>query len=103
MADQFTVHEIQEARIWAKDGERLGTVGEVHLDRGTGDPAWITVDLGLFQTRARFVPLAGARRDDSDIFVNYSAKDVKDAPDVDPESPLTPAQEAVLQEYYQSR
>lgn len=103
MADQFVVHEIQEASVWARDGERLGTVGEVHLDRVTGDPEWITVDLGLFQTRARFVPLAGARRDDNDIFVNYSPKDVQDAPDINPEEPLSPAQEAVLREYYQSR
>ena len=36
MVDQYVIHELQGSNVWAKDGERLGLVGNVHL---TGPPA----------------------------------------------------------------
>ena len=88
MVDQYVIHELQGCTVWAKDGERLGLVGNVHLDRATGQPAWITVALGLFEGRQYFVPLAGARRDDDD------------SPDMDHEGALTPDEEAAVEDYY---
>ncbi len=102
MADEFVLHELQGSNVWAKDGERLGLVGQVHLDRATGEPEWITVALGLFETRQHFVPLAGARRDDDDIYVNYSRQAVDDSPQVDPDGALTPAEETLLTDYYKN-
>ncbi|MCQ1948965.1 MULTISPECIES: PRC-barrel domain-containing protein [Arthrobacter] len=103
MADAFTLHEIQGSSVWAKDGERLGLVGEVHLDRATAEPVWITVDLGLFETEEHYVPLTGARRDGQDIFVNYSREQVSHSPGANPENPLSPAEESVLMDYYRLR
>ncbi|MET4059914.1 sporulation protein YlmC with PRC-barrel domain [Arthrobacter sp. UYP6] len=100
MADEFVVHELQGSNVWAKDGERLGLVGQVHLDRSTGAPEWITVALGLFETRQHFVPLAGARRDEDDIYVNYSRQAVDDSPQVDPDGALSPEEETLLTDYY---
>ena len=100
MADAFVLHEIQGSSVWANDGERLGVVGEVHLDRDTGQPAWITVNLGLFESAEHYVPLAAARRDGQDIFVNYSKETVSKSPGANPENPLSPAEESVLMEYY---
>ena len=103
MADAFVLHEIQDSSVWANDGERLGLVGEVHLDRTTSEPAWITVDLGLFETEQHYVPLIGARRDGQDIFVNYSKDQVAHSPGANPENPLSPEEEAVLMDYYRIR
>ncbi|MBP3035365.1 PRC-barrel domain-containing protein [Arthrobacter sp. zg-ZUI100] len=100
MADEFVIHELQGSNVWAKDGERLGVVGEVHLDRATGEPEWITVALGLFETRQHFVPLAGARRDEDDIYVNYSRQAVDDSPHLDPDGALTAEEEVQLTDYY---
>ncbi|WP_342023588.1 PRC-barrel domain-containing protein [Arthrobacter citreus] len=100
MADEFVIHELQGSNVWAKDGERLGLVGQVHLDRATGEPEWITVALGLFETRQHFVPLAGARRDEDDIYVNFSREAVDDSPVVDPDGALSPAEETLLTDYY---
>ena len=41
MVDQYVIHELQGSNVWAKDGERLGLVDNVHLDRATGEPAWV--------------------------------------------------------------
>lgn len=100
MADEFVVHELQGANVWAKDGERLGLVGQVHLDRATGQPEWITVALGLFETRQHFVPLAGAHRDEEDLFVNYSRQAVDESPQLDPDGALGPEEELLLTDYY---
>lgn len=100
MADEFVIHELQGSNVWAKDGERLGLVGQVHLDRATGEPEWITVALGLFESRQHFVPLAGARRDEDDIYVNYSRQAVDDSPVVDPDGALTAEEETLLVDYY---
>ena len=100
MTDAFMLHQIQGSSVWANDGERLGLVGEVHLDRATGQPAWVTVNLGLFESEEHYVPLANARRDGQDIFVNYSHDAVAHSPGANPENPLSPAEEAVLMEYY---
>ena len=40
------------------DGDKLGKVGSVYLDDRTGEPAWATVNTGLFGTKETFVPLA---------------------------------------------
>lgn len=100
MADAFVLHEIQGSSVWANNGERLGLVGEVHLDRATGQPAWITVDLGLFESEEHYVPLANARRTAEDIFVDYSRDQVSHSPGANPENPLSPAEETVLMSYY---
>ncbi|GAA3293506.1 PRC-barrel domain-containing protein [Arthrobacter citreus] len=100
MADEYVIHELQGSNVWAKDGERLGLVGQVHLDRATGEPEWITVALGLFETRQHFVPLAGARRDEDDIYVNFSREAVDDSPVVDPDGALSSEEETLLTDYY---
>ena len=100
MVDQYVIHELQVSNVWAKDGERLGLVDNVHLDRATGEPAWVTVALGLFEGRQYFVPLQGSRRDEDDLYVNYSRKAIEDSPDMDHDGALTADEEARLEDYY---
>lgn len=43
------------------DGAKIGGVGQVYADHDTGQPNWVTVKTGLFDTRESFVPLEGVR------------------------------------------
>jgi len=58
---------LQETQTWKgrkvvdADGDKIGTIEEIFLDRHTGEPAWATVKTGLFGLKSSFVPLAGAQ------------------------------------------
>ncbi|MFD1213475.1 PRC-barrel domain-containing protein [Arthrobacter sp. GCM10027362] len=102
MTEDETVHELQDATVWDSSGHRLGLVGEVHRDKDTGRPAWLTVALGLAETRERFVPLTGARMEGKDVYVAYDHDTVQDSPAVggEPETGLSPEEEETLNRYY---
>jgi len=82
------------------DGAKIGGVGQVYADDDTGQPNWVTVKTGLFGTRESFIPLEGARVDGDDIVVPYTKDQVKDAPGVDPDGHLDPAEEDRLYQHY---
>ena len=81
------------------DGE-LGTVGEVYLDDETGRPEWATVRTGMFGTKGTFVPLADADISGTELRVPYAKDKVKNAPNIDAEGHLSPAEETELYRYY---
>jgi len=79
---------------------KLGTVGEVYLDDETGSPEWATVRTGLFGTKEAFVPLADADIADGELRVPFDKDKVKNAPHIDSEGHLSPAEEEELYRYY---
>jgi uncharacterized protein (TIGR02271 family) len=79
---------------------KLGTVGEVYLDDQTGRPEWATVRTGMFGTKESFVPLAQADVTGDDLHVPYDKEMVKNAPHIDSEGHLSPAEETELYRYY---
>jgi uncharacterized protein (TIGR02271 family) len=79
---------------------KLGTVGEVYLDDQTGRPEWATVRTGLFGTKEAFVPLADADLAGDDLRLPYDKDKVKNAPHIDAEGHLSPAEEEDLYRYY---
>jgi uncharacterized protein (TIGR02271 family) len=79
---------------------KLGTVGEVYLDDETGRPEWATVRTGMFGTKEAFVPLAQADITGNDLRVPYDKETVKNAPHIDSEGHLSPAEETELYRYY---
>ncbi len=82
------------------NGEKIGGVGQVYTDDETGQPNWVTVKTGLFGTRESFVPIQEARVEGEDLVVPYTKDQVKDAPGVDPDGHLDPAEEDRLYEHY---
>src|SRR4051794_24346439 len=82
------------------DGEKVGTFGDVFLDRETDHPAWGSVRTGLFGRRESFVPLSEVREEGDDLHVPYAADEVKGAPQVDPDVALTGEEERALYEHY---
>ncbi|MCZ2861238.1 PRC and DUF2382 domain-containing protein [Blastococcus sp. VKM Ac-2987] len=79
---------------------KLGTVGEVYLDDETGRPEWATVRTGMFGTKEAFVPLADADISGEELRVPYAKDKVKNAPHIESEGHLSPAEETELYRYY---
>lgn len=82
------------------DGDKLGKIGNIYLDDRTGEPAWATVNTGLFGTKESFVPLTGARIEGDALVVPYDKAKVKDAPKVDDDGHIGDDEQAELYRYY---
>ena len=68
-------------------GQRLGAVREIYLDRETGRPEWVLVDLD--ESEARFVPLANADIESWSIRVAQPAEKVRSAPGIGADNTLS--------------
>jgi sporulation protein YlmC with PRC-barrel domain len=79
-------------------GERLGGVREIYLDRETGRPEWVLVDVD--SDEARFVPLADASVESSTIRVAHSAAAIRSAPGIGAEPRIDQSEERRLYAHY---
>ena len=83
------------------DGDKIGTIEAVFLDRQTGQPAWAAVKTGLFGHKHTLVPIRDAQvADDDQVRVPLDKGQVKDAPRIDPDGELSPDEERRLWEHY---
>jgi hypothetical protein len=83
-----------------RDGNRLGEITDIYLDRETERPEWAVVRTGLFGTRSTFVPLAEAAEAGDQIQVPHERTAVKAAPNIEAEGQLSEAEEAELYRHY---
>jgi hypothetical protein len=83
-----------------RDGNRLGEITDIYLDRETERPEWAVVRTGLFGMRASFVPLAEATQVGDQIQVPHQRTVVKDAPNIEADGQLSEAEEAQLYHHY---
>jgi hypothetical protein len=79
-------------------GERLGGVREIYLDRETGRPEWVLVDVD--SDEARFVPLADASVESSTIRVAHTADAIRKAPGIGAEPRIDQSEERRLYAHY---
>jgi uncharacterized protein (TIGR02271 family) len=91
---------LRDGNVVSASGEKIGSIGQVYLDDQTGEPSFVTANTGLFGMKQSFVPLQGAQVQDGDVVVNYDKETVKDAPRIDDDGSLTPAEEDELYAYY---
>ena len=83
------------------DGEKLGTFGDVFLDRETDRPAFGGVKTGLFGHKESYFPLEYVEDDgEGDLRVPWHRDVVKEAPRIDPDVSLTADEEAALYAHY---
>ncbi len=82
------------------DGNKIGKVGQVYLDEGTGQPEWVTVSTGMFGTRQSFAPLYGSSVHDDQLVLAVSKELVKDAPSVEDDGRLEEAEVTALYQHY---
>ncbi|WP_375406626.1 DUF2382 domain-containing protein [uncultured Amnibacterium sp.] len=85
-----------------QDNDKIGTIGQVYVDSDSDRPVWVSVKSGLFGTSETLVPLDGADWDRAALHVAYSKNQVKDAPRIEPDGELSPAEQQRLYEYYGS-
>ncbi len=97
---------VEEVRAWLgrvmvdRDGNRLGEITDIYLDRETDRPEWAVVRTGLFGLRSSFVPLAEASEVGDQIQVPHERTLVKDAPNIEADGQLSEAEEAELYRHY---
>jgi len=86
MLDQDSADGLLSATVYDADDNKIGRVGRVYLDDRSGQPAWVTVQTGLFGTKESFLPLGQARLDGDRLIVPIAKDAVKNAPHVDPDA-----------------
>src|SRR5919205_2458430 len=77
------VYDWRGRTVVDRDGEKIGKLDEIYLDRQTNTPEWALVNTGLFGSKSSFVPLKGAAPSGEDVRVAYAKDQVKDAPSID--------------------
>src|SRR4051812_9971170 len=101
MIETTEIRDLIGTRVSGSDGDKLGSIGQIFLDDGTGRPEWATVRTGLCGTKESFVPLAEATRDGEEVRVPFTKDQVKEAPTVPPDAaPLTRAEGGELYRHY---
>ncbi|WP_249998885.1 PRC and DUF2382 domain-containing protein [Actinoplanes sp. M2I2] len=100
MISQNDIQRVFGTDVYTTGGDKIGSVGQVYLDNESGDPEWVSVKTGLFGTKESFVPLQDAALNGDRVEVQYSKAQVKDAPRIDVDGDLSPAQEDELYTYY---
>ncbi len=100
MITQADIQRIYGTTVYASDGDKIGDAGQVYLDNQNGEPEWVSVRTGLFGTKESFVPLQGASLNGDRLEVAYGKGQVKDAPRIDVDGNLSPAEEDELYTYY---
>jgi sporulation protein YlmC with PRC-barrel domain len=97
---------MEDIRTWRgstlvdRDGDKIGKVEDVYLDRSSDEPEWIAVKTGLFGSNVSFVPIHDAAAAGDDVRVPYEKRQVKDAPNIDPDGELSPEEERRLYQHY---
>jgi uncharacterized protein (TIGR02271 family) len=96
----------EEIKTWqgqdtyGPDGEKLGTIADLYLDRDTGEPEWATIKTGLFGTKVSFAPLAEAAHTAEGVRLPYTKDQIKDAPSAEADGELSQEEEAALYRHY---
>ncbi len=100
MISTSSIAALDGAKVIDRNGDKIGTVGQVYVDPTSGRPNWVAVRTGLFGTSESFVPLDQATEVDGDIQVPYEKAFVKDAPRIDDDAELSQQEEDELYAYY---
>ena len=82
------------------DGDKIGSIEDIYLDRETDEPEWAVVTTGLFGTKRTFVPISDAQPHDEGVRVPFEKATVKDAPRIDPDGELSHDEERTLYQHY---
>ena len=100
MLDTQNLDQVIGSEVYGSDGEKIGKVGQVYLDDQTNQPAWVTVNTGLFGTNESFIPVQDASFSGERLTVPYDKSKVKDAPSVASDGHISPEEEQELYRYY---
>ena len=100
MTQHEQLFQARGAEAVTSDGNAIGTVEDIYLDRDTGAPEWAFVKTGWFGGKGTFVPLTNATWTGSELTFAYPKDKVEAAPAHDPSGELDQSEEASLYDYY---
>lgn len=100
MLSQDQLNEVPGTTAYDADGDKIGKVGQVYLDDSTGEPAWLTVNTGLFGSSESFVPVRDVDLSGDRLVVGHDKDTIKDAPNVGDQGHLEPEDERRLYDHY---
>ena len=100
MIDAAAVRNLPGTPVQGPEGEKIGTVAQVFVDQVNSRPSWVTVHTGLFGRQESFIPLEQANFDGETLRVGFEKSVIRDAPRVDADGALSPAEETALFDYY---
>jgi hypothetical protein len=100
MLPSTNIQSIVGATLFGAGQEKLGRISQVFVDAADGHPTWAEVHVGTLTRHAVFVPLESATWENDDVTVPYSKEQVKDAPRMDADGGLDPAQESELRGWF---
>jgi hypothetical protein len=82
------------------EGNRIGKISKVYLDRQTGQPMWVLVETGLFGTRQSLAPIQRSRLDGELVVLAVSKDQIKDAPNIEADADISDSEQDALRQYY---
>ena len=101
MPDIDTVLAWRGRTVRDRDGEKIGTFGDLYLDEEATVPPTSASRPGCSDREESIVPLEGAHEaDDGDVHVAYALETIKAAPNVEPEVALDEQEADRLLEHY---
>ncbi|MBU8578164.1 PRC and DUF2382 domain-containing protein [Brevibacterium luteolum] len=99
--ENIDIDRLRGSDLYDQTGSKIGSIGEVYLDDQTNEPAFVTVNTGLFGTNETFVPYQSVTRDGDNLVAPFEKSFVKDAPNIAADGSLTPEEEEEIFRYYQ--
>jgi uncharacterized protein (TIGR02271 family) len=97
---------LEDVKTWrgmeavGSDGDKIGKIEDIYLDRQSGEPEWVAIKGGLFGSKTSFAPIRDASASGDAIRLPFSKEQVKDAPKVEADGELSPQEEQELYAHY---
>jgi hypothetical protein len=102
----MSLPSVETARSWpakgmvGREGDPLGRIAYIYLDRVTGQPTWAVVVMGGLRRKRAFVPLAQAVQEEDRVRVPVAGATVRKAPGRRRRGELLQKHEALLLDHY---
>ncbi|MEJ5929088.1 PRC and DUF2382 domain-containing protein [Corynebacterium sp. H128] len=100
MNNTKNIQDLFNATAYDNTGDKLGDVKEIFVDDKTGQPTFVEVGHGLFGLGSSLVPLRGHNFSGNDLKLAFAKDRIKDAPDMDVNNALTPADQEKIYRHY---
>lgn len=100
MTNTRNIQDLFNATAYDNTGDKLGDVKEIFVDDHTGQPTFVEVGHGLFGLSSSLVPLRGHTFQGNDLKLAFAKDRIKDAPNLDVNQALTPADQNEIYRHY---
>ena len=97
---------IEDVQTWrgqqahGPNGEKLGEIADIYLDRDTGEPEWVAIKTSMFGSKVSFAPLAETTHAGDGVQLPYTKDQVKGAPSAEADGELSQEEEVALYRHY---